>query len=1207
MADNIANILMRIRGDDDDGDRTLKSFLGKLKAFGQEKATATADVEVKGEDKLARASAALSAFNKQKEQARKDVTAKVDLQIKAAAARLELLKAKIQALNTTQIPDTSAQKNKLLADLEKAQVVLDTLKRSHPEVLVSANIKQLEAAIKIAEAKVKNLENTTRKTPQGEATRLLNLDKANADLDKLQARLGVLRTQDPELVVKADIRVAEAKIISLQAALDALPDEKSIRIKVEAQLAKAEAELVVLQAQADALDHKKITIEAKFDKDNGLVNVEQAAGLGAQALGKFASVLGQVQGFAGKAGSAIGGVTANLGPFGVKLTPAVAGILALVIAMGISLVAAAGLMVTALAGAAAAVGLLAVAFIGALGPAVALAIATFTKITSILKILKAQKEANAAADRKTAEGTAAANAAEERRHNSLVALSSALRGVASAERAKDQAVQAAKDAITQASRDEVTATESLVTATQDTKDQLVAAYKAIIQSAQDARKALLAFEEAKLGIQDAALATKEAELALKSFRSESGLAGKEFDNLFKKFTNVDANVDVSPFLSKLIPGAGGTEQSAALQLEKLILSVQHAKLGEKEATETLKSSESDLTDKRKESAKFLREGVLAYKPYTDAIKAQRDATVRLADATDKSNELERQGVANNPGVLNAVDALVNANDRLKEARHDAAAAAKDAGASDAAKKAQADWDNLSDRQQQFGLALQKTIDAVKGFFGPAVDGVLTGLTSILGGIPGMLNPLKGAFTQLGNIIGQVFAGFGKTLSNPAVTQAFIQLIRGAGQLAKILGGQAFPAFMGIMLQLATATMPFLVKGAQKFAGWLQKLATNSGPSKLKGTLDVVFGLLTGLWGLVKAVGRVFLAFFTGTAGASKGFLKTLTDMTNTFADFLGSKRGQAELKKFFEDVIPLAVQTIKLIANVVGIVLKVVQILAPALTGLIASLNFIGSIIGVILSVLRPFLQVAVQIALLFGVGLPKAVLTFVSKFGFLKGLATLFGKTFFGIVTTVVGRLGFLAGVIPGLFGKITQFIIGWVSNIGHFLADIPKHLRNAFLDAVHFIEGLNDRFFKAGRALVSSIVKGVLSLPGKVAGGIVKIFGKAVDLLPGSEPKNKSSPLAGLQKRGKAIIENLASGIPHGASALSSALHSSLVPVVAGIDANVSIPRPRSTGSSVGTQYNGPYIAQQDIRMPESATNTDTQTQAELLAAELRKRGRG
>ena len=88
-------------------------------------------------------------------------------------------------------------------------------------------------------------------------------------------------------------------------------------------------------------------------------------------------------------------------------------------------------------------------------------------------------------------------------------------------------------------------------------------------------------------------------------------------------------------MAELTPGAGtgNTEADQALKLRQLILAVQRAKIGEAQSTNTLTDAETNLNQKRADAVKFQQQGVQAFKPYTDAVKAQHDAVQKLADAT----------------------------------------------------------------------------------------------------------------------------------------------------------------------------------------------------------------------------------------------------------------------------------------------------------------------------------------------------------------------------------------------------------------------------------------------------------------------------------------------------------------------------------------------------------------------------------------------
>ena len=217
-------------------------------------------------------------------------------------------------------------------------------------------------------------------------------------------------------------------------------------------------------------------------------------------------MFGHVEGAGAKFGESISGVTANLGPFGVELDwghrrgacarrcdGGVGG------GGGCCDGQCVGRSSSRRRGAARSPSLCA-------GPAVALAIAVFGCGSRRCPSCQGPTP-----------GTASRPGSEHRRHqggglprtgahhNALVALASALRGQASAERGLEDAKKCAHDAIVQAARDEATAAQNVSDATNNEKEQLVAAYQAIKELPSNGlRKRSLSFESAQLGIKESA-------------------------------------------------------------------------------------------------------------------------------------------------------------------------------------------------------------------------------------------------------------------------------------------------------------------------------------------------------------------------------------------------------------------------------------------------------------------------------------------------------------------------------------------------------------------------------------------------------------------------------------------------------------------------------------------------------------------------------
>lgn len=1261
MADNIANILMRIGGEDDGASDTLQAFLAKLKAFGKTEATAEADVSTRaGASKLSVLEAALAKFGRETATAKAEVDVEssgldnLTESLKRSALQAQVTEKQLNQLSKKKVV-TEAEVRVQEADLKKVQQDLDrrnklvlpvgvqftkarrdmaralaeisaAVEGTTPEVQVSVEgalqeLSEVQAAVKAFNAASQDIrvEGYVDVTTAPAATKLALL---SAQLRKFAASRAIAEAEIKPVVPNltrtfAELRAkAAAANIEVRARIDTMGmvseldralaamngmvQARGLEVKPQVNTASGFAELARWVAAVKAADNQKINV--KYEG--------RGVALATMALAKLGSVFASAAQGATRLGGSLGAVTVNFGMFGLKLTPLVGIVLALAVAMGISLVAALSLLVTALAGATLAVGALAIAFVGALGPMVAVAVATVGRITKIVQALKAKTEADKAA----AKGSAESVAAEERRRDALVAVGRAMRGVETAERGVEQARESASDAIVAANRDMSASQRAAGQAAAEVGRQTVAAYKAVRDAAEDARDAILDVEAAQIGIDRASIATQRAELALAAFRKEAGLTAAEFDSLFERFTDVAVDFDPAS-LQGIVPagtGAGAAGEDPAIRAAELVLDLREAKLGEKQATDTLQDSEQALSEKRQLANKYAREGIAAYEPLTAAIYAQESATIQLGEATERANELTKAGIDNAPGVIAANEALVNSQEALKEARHNAEKAATGAAGGEAAKKAKADWDALTKAEQLFALALKNTGTALRSAFQPAVEGALAGIGQAMLTLPGILAPLEGSFKRLGEAMGGVIADFATFAATPAMSSSFQTLIDGATELVTILGGRAWQAFFEIMTNLATAAMPLLIATSKLFANWLERIAKRTrDPEKMGHAMSSLGDIFFAVLGLVKQLGRIFLNFFKATGPQAVGFVGTLTEMAKGLADFLGSTEGQEKLQKFFKAVIPLAIQTIKFIGNAILFVMQVIETLAPALTGLLQAFNLILGITNRILGVFKPFLKIAAQIALLFIGGLPFAIGKFLSKFRLLAPLASFLMKHTVGIIVKIIGRIAAFASAFPEAFEKVKTFILGFVSWLGTAFKDVLDILTWPFKQAIKFITDLGGKFFEAGAGIIKAIIEGMKSLIGGIGGIAGKVFKFLVDKLPGSEPRDKTSPLAGLPDRGRAIVENLAAGITANSDILARSLHGALVPVVAGIDANVNVPRAKAAPSTIdqGAGQRGGFHADKVEVMLDTAGNgtADPRSAARRVARELETYGGG
>ena len=91
--------------------------------------------------------------------------------------------------------------------------------------------------------------------------------------------------------------------------------------------------------------------------------------------------------------------------------------------------------------------------------------------------------------------------------------------------------------------------------------------------------------------------------------------------------------------------------------------------------------------------------------------------------------------------------------------------------------------------------------------------------------------------------------------------------------------------------------------------------------------------------------------------------------------------------------------------------------------------------------------------------------------------------------------------------------------------------------------------------------------------------------------------------------ILTNLALNLQPGSADLAKPMHRALTPAVGSLATGLSGSSSGAVGAG-GPNYNGPYIAHQDVNVPPAPGYSgmgDATTQAAILALQIRRRGRG
>lgn len=238
--------------------------------------------------------------------------------------------------------------------------------------------------------------------------------------------------------------------------------------------------------------------------------------------------------------------------------------------------------------------------------------------------------------------------------------------------------------------------------------------------------------------------------------------------------------------------------------------------------------------------------------------------------------------------------------------------------------------DFKDQFVQVGHQLQQTLK-------PATDAVFGGLLDALHTLVPTMQALSPAFTVLGRAWGDVFEHIARVLKG--LTPEFDTLTRGAAKLSTT-GGQIFGDLLKILTRIAVAAMPYLIKGfeavAKTFDGWAKGTENSKQLSRIVGML---VDQLKSWLHLIGAVADLMLGFLKAAAPAGQHLVDWLAAGARHLAAWVNSAHGQAQIQKFFHDMIPLVKELVTFIGRMGIGGAQLLQFFGPSLTGILHLLN----------------------------------------------------------------------------------------------------------------------------------------------------------------------------------------------------------------------------------------------------------------------------
>jgi hypothetical protein len=406
--------------------------------------------------------------------------------------------------------------------------------------------------------------------------------------------------------------------------------------------------------------------------------------------------------------------------------------------------------------------------------------------------------------------------------------------------------------------------------------------------------------------------------------------------------------------------------------------------------------------------------------------------------------------------------------------------------------------------------------------------VLADMAVILGGL------VKPGFARLARALGDFFNALGNFFLMPSFLNFVNRIFPETIQFLQTFG-PSFIAFIGGLIDVANASLPFLKRFGKIFSGifehigtWLSDMAHNKEfqdwLNDMASTLDAVVELFFTLMGFVKT----FLDQLNQAGG--RNIIMEFADAFSKLIFFLETPVGQ----KAMEGIVNLSIISIRAVTGLIIIILSLVAAIQRAAEFWVMVFdkvaNFFSNTIPEKFAIVKKFLTS--DVPAWFG-GLKDKVGTFLS-----------------GLGTKIADKFKEALPKIVGFFGDILTEIRGWPGRIINQLGYLGTLLLNQ------------------GRQLINGLIQGIRDRIPDLNTILFEVARAAVNIFPHSPAK--IGPLSGSGDTlyaGKEIINRLATGIISEEPTLNMAYSTVLSPI-ADFPGSFTAP-PAAPATTLGDQY--------------------------------------
>lgn len=378
--------------------------------------------------------------------------------------------------------------------------------------------------------------------------------------------------------------------------------------------------------------------------------------------------------------------------------------------------------------------------------------------------------------------------------------------------------------------------------------------------------------------------------------------------------------------------------------------------------------------------------------------------------------------------------------------------------------------------------------------------------------------------------------FAAWLADPAV-QA------GAQQLIAVLttGWSAIQPVLAVVVGLIGELASAFVDAGPFSLEFAEAIGTIS--PALGGMFAIAAQVLPQLQGLVQQVFGDIAAFFRAHGAEMLGEAQaTWSSIQATIQSLVGPivaivQALLAQIMAFWkahgDDIMAFVRTTWKEINDIIQVAMKLIQAtIVPALKFIASFINDHGSEIQTILGATWDAIKAIITGALALIKGIITAALQliqgdFQGAWDTIQSAQETAGQALVSIVQSVMTIIG---TVFSSAWDKIKSDVSGAATVITGAVTDMGNGI-------VSILTGLPGRVSGVGEAVMNAIWNGMKAVWDQIVNWLNEQLAWFESQLPGSEPKDRSSPLYGLGRRGAAIVTNLVDGMKSAAPMVASA----------------------------------------------------------------------